>query len=72
MSVVVARGGEHRGIELKNNAAYGPVQRLAWVTHCMYNNCINRVAGFSVYKMTRLFFFFAQSLGDHYQVLNTN
>ena len=29
VSVVVARGGEHRGIELKNNAAYGPVQQLA-------------------------------------------
>ena len=29
VSVVVARGGDHCGIELKNNAAYGPVQRLA-------------------------------------------
>ena len=29
VSVVVAHGSEHRGIELKNNAAYGPVQRLA-------------------------------------------
>ena len=28
LSVVVA-GGDHRGIELKNNAAYGPVQQLA-------------------------------------------
>ena len=32
VSVVVA-DGEHRSIELKSNAAYGPVQQLAWMTY---------------------------------------